>query len=85
MPMPPYSVRCTSCAALAVVKIAARWSDGTTHELKTYALACAGCAANALAAAERKREACPLAPGETLEVPFAFPLQASATGSGAGG
>ena len=45
MPMPPYPVHCyqPGCGQPALYKIAARWSDGVTEELKTYALACAGC------------------------------------------
>ncbi len=43
--MPPFPVLCTTpqCGRPALYKIAARWSDGVTEELKTYALCCADC------------------------------------------
>jgi hypothetical protein len=68
MPMPPYPVLCYApgCSAPAAYKVAARWSDGVTRELKTYALACPACLAALYAAAGGKRELCRLAPGETL-------------------
>jgi hypothetical protein len=47
MPMPPYPISCytSDCGRLAQYKIAARWSDGVTQELKTYALTCPECLA----------------------------------------
>jgi hypothetical protein len=57
-----------------VYKIAARWSDGTTHELKTYALACPACLPNLFTIAVTKRGACRLAPGESLEAPGVYEL-----------
>lgn len=76
MPMPPYPVRCYAdgCGAAAAFKVAARWSDGLTDELKTYSLACTGCVAGLLAAARVKRAACRLAPGETLDEPGVYEL-----------
>src|SRR5437868_10929909 len=76
MPMPPYPVCCTSpgCDRPAVYKIAARWSDGLTEELKTYALSCADCLPEQYRAACRKQAACRRAPGETLDVPAVFAL-----------
>ena len=76
MPMSAYPVRCyaTGCTAPAVYKIAARWSDGTTHELKTYALACPACLPKLFAIAVTKRAACRLAPGESLESPGVYEL-----------
>jgi hypothetical protein len=76
MPMSPYPVLCYApgCSAPAVFKIAARWSDGTTHELKTYALSCAACLPKLFAAAVAKRAACRLAPGESLEAPGVYEL-----------
>jgi hypothetical protein len=76
MRMSPYPVRCYApgCAELAVYKIAARWSDGNTHELKTYSLACPACLAGLFASAVVKRAACRLAPGETLEEPGIYEL-----------
>jgi hypothetical protein len=76
MPMPPYPVLCScpGCGQPAVYKIAARWSDGVTQELKTYALACAGCVAAAFARSREKQAACRLVAGETLEVPGVYEL-----------
>ena len=76
MPMPAYSVSCYSpgCTCPAAYKVAARWSDGTTRELKTYSLACSNCLGNLFAAAEVKMVACRLAPGETLDGPGIYEL-----------
>jgi hypothetical protein len=76
MPMSPYPVLCyaAGCSAPAVYKVAARWSDGTTAELKTYALSCAACLPDLFARAAEKRAACRLAPGETLEAPGVYEL-----------
>jgi hypothetical protein len=76
MPMPPYPVICytADCSNPAAYKIAARWSDGVTHELKTYYLACAACLPKLYASAVTKRAACRLAPGETLEKPGIYEL-----------
>jgi hypothetical protein len=76
MPMPPYPVMCyaTGCSNPAAYKIAARWSDGVTHELKTYSLACAACLPKLYASAVTKRTACRLAPGETLDEPGVYEL-----------
>lgn len=69
--MPPYPVTCyaAGCPAPASYKVAARWSDGTTEELKTYALACPACLGGLYAAAKVKRAMCRLAPGEVLDEP----------------
>src|SRR4051794_24188152 len=77
MPMPPYPVVCYApgCDAPAAYKIAARWSDGTTHELKTYYLACPGCLGDLFARAKVKRAACRLAAGETLDEPGIYELK----------
>lgn len=74
--MPPYPLYCYSpdCRKLARFKIAARWSDGFTHELKTYALSCEECLAKWLARSREKHAACRLAPGETLETPGVYDL-----------
>jgi hypothetical protein len=76
MPMPPYSVICyrPGCGQAAVFKIAARWSDGVTEELKTYALCCEGCLAELYERSRSKQAACRLAAGETLEAPGIFVL-----------
>jgi hypothetical protein len=76
MPMLSYPVRCYTrgCEALAVYKIAARWSDGLTQELKTYALTCPGCLAESFRRSRAKQATCRLAPGETLEAPGIYEL-----------
>jgi hypothetical protein len=76
MPMPAYLVRCSrpGCGREALYKIAARWSDGLTQELKTYALTCPACLAGELAKARAKQAACRLAAGETLELPGVYEL-----------
>lgn len=76
MSMPPYPVICyaAKCVNPATFKVAARWSDGITDELKTYYLACPDCLAKLYAIAVKKRENCRLATGETLDVPSIFEL-----------
>jgi hypothetical protein len=77
MPMPPYPVLCYTrgCGRLAQYKIAARWSDGVTRELKTYALSCAECLPEWVRQSRRKQATCRLAPGETLEAPGIYHLE----------
>src|SRR5262245_12062203 len=76
MPMPPYAVRCyrPGCGEPAVFKIAARWSDGVTQELKTYYLSCAGCLSGHYRASRRKQAECRLTGGETLEAAEIYEL-----------
>jgi hypothetical protein len=76
MPMPPYAVLCTTggCRKPAVYKIAARWSDGLTGELKTYALCCADCLLASFRASRAKQAKCRTAPGETLEPPGVYEI-----------
>jgi hypothetical protein len=76
MTMPPYPVLCyaAGCSRPAAFKVAARWSDGITHELKTYYLACPECVRELFARAVAKRPACRLAPGETLAAPGVYEL-----------
>ena len=76
MTMPPYPVLCYApgCGRPAHFKIAARWSDGVTHELKTYSLACPDCLPGLFAKAAVKQRACRLAAGETLEPPGVYEL-----------
>jgi hypothetical protein len=80
MPMPPYLVMCYAigCPREAVFKIAARWSDGITEELKTYYLACTECLQSLFDEAMRKRDRCRLTSGETLEVPGVYRLNRGA-------
>ena len=77
MPMPPYAVLCYTpgCGHKATYKIAARWSDGLTGELKTYALSCAACLPQWFVASRKKQAACRLAPGEVLEAPGVYHLE----------
>jgi hypothetical protein len=77
MPMPPYPVYCYTpgCKNLAVYKIAARWSDGLTAELKTYALSCPGCLPEWFQRSRVKQTQCRRAPRETLDAPGIFELQ----------
>ena len=74
--LPAYPLLCTrkGCAHLAVYKIAARWSDGVTEELKTYALVCAECLAEIYHESCAKNAACRRARGETLEKPGVYLL-----------
>lgn len=77
MSMPPYPVTCYSpgCPNPAAFKVAARWSDGLTDELKTYYLSCGACLPRHYASAVVKRAACRLAPGETLDAPGVYELR----------
>jgi hypothetical protein len=77
MPMSPYPICCYTpgCDRQAVYKIAARWSDGLTEELKTYSLCCAECLPEAFRRSRQKQTACRLAPGEILEPPGIYRLE----------
>src|SRR5437588_196787 len=77
MPMPPYPIFCYTrgCGKPALYKIAARWSDGVTRELKTYGLCCADCLPDWFHGSRQKQAACRLARGETLEPPGIFSLE----------
>lgn len=70
----PYLVTCSACGSLAGFKVAARWSDGVTAELKTYALSCSGCLDVQLAKARVRWAACRRAEGETLDLPAVYEL-----------
>ena len=69
--MPPYPIYCytRNCGRLAEFKIAARWSDGVTGELKTYGLVCSQCLADWYHRSCHKQSICRRAPGEILEMP----------------
>jgi hypothetical protein len=84
MPMPRYPVMCYApgCAREAVYKVAARWSDGITEELKTYHLSCAECLPTLYQDAKRKRNRCRLAIGESLELPGIYRLDRGARDQG---
>jgi hypothetical protein len=77
MPMPPYAIHCLrpNCGRPAVYKIAARWSDGVTSELKTYDLCCAPCLPDCFGRSLRKQKDCRLAPHEILEAPGIYLLE----------
>jgi hypothetical protein len=77
MPMPPYTVVCRTpgCGQAARYKIAARWTDGVTAELKTYALCCEACLPECFARGRQKQASCRLAPGEELDRPGIYALQ----------
>lgn len=76
MRMTSYPVVCYApgCGRPAGLKIASRWSDGVTHELKTYSLSCDRCLPALLMKARGKQVACRLAAGETLDSPGVFEL-----------
>jgi hypothetical protein len=78
--MPPYAVLCYAkgCTRDAQYKIAARWSDGVTRELKTYFLACTDCLPELYRSAAAKKAACRLAAGETLGDPEVFEMKRGA-------
>jgi hypothetical protein len=71
-----YPICCTTpgCFRLACYKIAARWSDGITSELKTYGLTCEGCLPGVFARSLAKQHQCRTAQGETLEAPGVYRL-----------
>ncbi len=73
---PPYPVLCYTpgCGRPAAYKIAARWSDGLTEELKTYSLCCADCLAASFGRSCQKQAACRRAPGEVLDPPGVYEL-----------
>lgn len=77
MPMPPYPLTCyqKGCGHPAIYKIAARWSDGVTGELKTYGLTCEPCLSAWFHRACRRQTVCRLALGETLEPPGIYLIQ----------
>jgi hypothetical protein len=77
MSMPSYPILCYQphCGRPAVYKIAARWSDGVTSELKTYALSCAECLPDGFRRSREKQLACRKAANEILEAPGIYLLQ----------
>ena len=72
-----YPILCyhPGCGRPAIYKIASRWSDGVTQELKTYALSCEACLAEQFHASRQKQAACRRASGETLEPPGIYRLE----------
>jgi hypothetical protein len=63
-----YQPRCSAanCDRPAVYKVAAPWSNGTSHELKNYGLACEAHRDSQLARAQLHSQGLTLAEGETL-------------------
>ena len=63
-----YTPTCSSakCGQPACYKIAAPWSNGTSHELKNYGLACEAHRDSQLALAQLHRQGLLLAEGETV-------------------
>src|SRR5687768_13239041 len=66
-----YPIRCTGkgCARPAEYKIAARWTDGITEELKTYGLTCADHLAEVYRQSLNRQRSYQFAPGELLDPP----------------
>lgn len=75
--MPPYPILCDAhgCKSPAAYKIAARWSDGHTQELKTYGLSCPDCLEQGYRRSKLKQQHCRLALNETLEPPGIYALE----------
>jgi hypothetical protein len=71
-----YPVLCYTpgCGKRAEYKIAARWSDGATQELKTYALCCEACLPDWFARTRNKHLQCVRAKNETLDPPGIFQI-----------
>ncbi len=74
MAMPPYTIACQECGAVATLKVASQWSDGETRELKTYAIVCAGCLRSALGQARARHSQCRMLPGEAVDPPGVWEL-----------
>ena len=71
MSMPAVPVLCQTpgCGAAATYKVASEWSDGSTIELKTYALCCRACLAGWYDRSLDKQRTCRLTVDERLERP----------------
>lgn len=67
--MSRHAVRCSfeGCAEPAAYKIAARWSDGSFAELKTYGFSCSDHLGAVFHQAERRIQGYPAAPNESVE------------------
>lgn len=73
----PYPVLCyrPDCGRPAEYKIASRWSDGVTEELKTYALSCLACLSEQVKQSRQRQAACRRGRGEVLEPPGIYRLR----------
>lgn len=71
-----YPVLCEGpkCRQCAVYKIAARWSDGQTSELKTYGLACEICLPGLYEESIKRQLTARTLPGEVGERPGIYRL-----------
>jgi hypothetical protein len=67
--MPKNVVQCChgNCEAPAAYKIAARWSDGRSAELKTYGFACSEHIGPVFRDSEQRRQEYTPSPGEVIE------------------
>ena len=76
LPLRNYIIRCYTpdCPREAMYKVASRWSDGITSELKTYSLCCAECLPERFRTSLHKQAACRTAPGEIVEPPGIYLL-----------
>ena len=72
-----YSPTCSApaCEEFALFKVAAPWSNGTSHELKNYGLACEGHRDSLLARAQLHQRNVALADGETVGAVGLYSLQ----------
>ena len=70
--MPPYPLACHGCGKPALFKIASRWSDGFTAELKTYGLVCEACLPATFVDARLRQQRCRLTHDEQLFPPQVF-------------
>jgi hypothetical protein len=68
----PLACQIPHCSQAAEYKIAARWSDGLTSELKTYALCCPVHLAELLAESRRRHHRTRTLPGEILDLPGVY-------------
>ncbi|HEV3203122.1 MAG TPA: hypothetical protein VGY77_02005 [Gemmataceae bacterium] len=77
MAMASYPVLChrPECGRPAIYKIAARWSDGVTQELKTYSLCCAECLAECFRESCARQARCRKGKNEILDAPSIFMLE----------
>jgi hypothetical protein len=80
MPFPAYRIGCygKGCDREAIFKIASRWSDGLTEELKTYSLCCAECLRDQYRLSLGKQSRCRLAAEEILDAPAIYQLKRGA-------
>ncbi len=74
-----YQPRCYApkCGQPAVYKVAAPWSNGTSHELKNYGLACEAHRDSQLALARLHSQGLLLAEGETVGTVGLYRLDSS--------